>query len=74
MKGSLSLAEYPGEPVQLKCERCGRSGQYRKQTLAEIFGTDVALPDLRHLIARCDRRGKMHDACAVHYPGLAENA
>ena len=28
--GSLTLAEYPAAMVRLKCEKCGRSGQYRK--------------------------------------------
>ena len=31
--GSLSLAEYPDAMVRLKCEKCGRAGQYRKATL-----------------------------------------
>jgi hypothetical protein len=30
----------------------------------------LRLPDLREEIARCERHGKMHDACGVHYLGL----
>jgi hypothetical protein len=45
--------------------------QYHKGNLITQFGPDIALPDLRHEIAKCDRRGKMHDACAVHCVGLA---
>jgi len=45
-------------------------GQYRKENLIAQFGAYVALPDLRHEIARCERRGKIGDACAVHYVAL----
>jgi len=34
MNGSLQLFEYPGNTVRLSCEKCGRSGQYRKQNWA----------------------------------------
>jgi hypothetical protein len=27
----------------------------------------MRLPDLREEIAQCERQGKMHDACMVHY-------
>jgi hypothetical protein len=70
INGSLHLSEYPADIVRLTCERCGRSGQYRKEKLIEKFGADIRLPDLRHEITRCERRGKMHDACAVRYPDL----
>jgi hypothetical protein len=68
MNGSLQLFEYPSEMVRLSCEKCGRSGQYRKQTLIERYGADIRLPDLREEIA--ERRGLMHDACMVRYVDL----
>jgi hypothetical protein len=70
MTGSLTLREYPTEMVRLACERCGRAGQYRKESLIAQFGPDIALPDLRHEIANCERHQKTGDACAVHYVGL----
>ncbi len=70
MAGSLTLRDYPGDMVRFACDKCGRAGQYRKQHLIARFGADIALPDLRHEIARCERRGKMHEACAVRYVGL----
>jgi hypothetical protein len=70
MTGSIKLRDYPGDMVRLACDRCGRSGQYRKQNLIAQFGSDIPLPDLRHEIAKCERRGEMHDACGVHYVGL----
>ena len=70
MTGSLKLSEYPAPIVRLLCEKCGRSGQFRKQNLIERYGADIRLPDLRWEIAQCERRGKMHDACMVHYVEL----
>jgi hypothetical protein len=43
---------------------------FRKQTLIERYGADIRLPDLREEIAQCERQGKMHDACMVHYIDL----
>jgi hypothetical protein len=62
MTGSLQLREYPGEIVRLSCPKCGRTGQYRKQSLIERYGADMRLPDLREEISQCERRGQMHDA------------
>jgi hypothetical protein len=70
MNGSLRLREYPGDIVRLSCEKCGRAGQYRKQTLVERYGGDIRLPDLREEIAQCGRKGQTHDACMVRYVDL----
>lgn len=70
MSESLRLCEYPGKTVRLSCEKCGRLGQYPKGKLIAIHGAGIPLPDLLIQIARCDRRGKMHDACAVRYSDL----
>ena len=58
MSGSLQLRDYPGDLVRLSCEKCGRKGQYREQTLVDRYGADVRLPDLREEIAQCERNGK----------------
>jgi hypothetical protein len=52
MTGSLQLRDYPSEIVRLSCEKCGRAGQYRKQTLIERYGAHIRLPDLREEIAQ----------------------
>ena len=70
MTGALQLRDYPSEIVRLSCEKCGRAGQYRKQTLIERDGTDIRRPDLREEIAQCRRHGQMHDACMVRYVDL----
>jgi len=74
MNCSLQLSEYQGDIVRLSCEKCGRSGQYRKQKLIDRYGADMQLPDLREEIAQCERRGKMHDACMVHYVDLVSQS
>jgi hypothetical protein len=68
MNGSLQLSEYPGEMVRLSCDKCGRSGQYRKQKLFERHGADIRLPNLREEIAKCRRHGQTHGM--VRYPDL----
>src|SRR5262245_7482231 len=69
MTGSLQLRDYPGDMVRLSCPKCGRAGQYKKQTLIERYGAYVRLPDLKDLIAKCRHRG-MHDACMAQYDDL----
>jgi hypothetical protein len=68
--GALSLRDYPGDLVRLRCDKCGRAGQYAKDTLIIRFGADVTLPDLRQEIARCERQTSMLDPCGVHFEGL----
>jgi hypothetical protein len=47
--GWLQLCEYPPDMVSPVCEKCGRSGQYRKQNLIKRYGADARLPDVREL-------------------------
>jgi hypothetical protein len=56
--------------VELACEKCGRRGRLSKARLIEEHGPDVALPDLRTIIARCDRAGSMSDPCGAYYVAL----
>jgi hypothetical protein len=53
----MTLGQYPKSIVRLVCSRCDRKGQYRKETLIALHGSDVTMPDLRHLIAKCPRVG-----------------
>ena len=72
MTDSLKLCDHPGNMVRLSCEKCGRQGQYQKGKLIAIHGPHIPLPDLLVEIAQCERRGQMHDMCAVHYVGLTD--
>src|SRR5262245_8276449 len=69
MTGSFQLRDYPGDMARLSCPKCGRAGQYKKQTLIERYGAYLRLPDLKNLIAKCRHRG-MHDACMAQYDDL----
>jgi hypothetical protein len=70
--GSLSLGEYPAAMVRVSCAKCGRSGQYRKTTLIQLYGCDLPLPDLLHLVgASCPKMDKLgNEPCGVHYRDL----
>ena len=68
--GSFTLAQFPHEMVELACEKCGRRGRLLKSRLVEEYGADVALPDLRTMIARCDRATSMSDPCGAYYVAL----
>jgi hypothetical protein len=72
-EGSLSLAEYPTALVRLKCDKCGRSGQYRKATLIKKYGADIPLPELlRRIAADCPKMDALgNDPCGAHYLDLA---
>lgn len=68
--GALQLKDYPTDMVRLACARCDRKGQYRKAALIKRFGKDIALPTLLTLVAKCERQGRMSDACGVYYVDL----
>jgi hypothetical protein len=51
---SPTLRDWRLPMVRLACDRCGRQGQYRRDTL--IYDLDETMPDLLHLIAQCPRR------------------
>jgi len=68
--GALHLKDYPADIVRLACTRCSRRGQYRKAALAERFGTNISLPTMRVLIAKCEHEGKSGTACGVYYVDL----
>jgi hypothetical protein len=41
-KGAWTLGEFPLPLVRVSCARCGRAGQYRKATLLQRYGPDMA--------------------------------
>ena len=68
--GSLLLCDYPKPMVRLICKLCDRKGQYRKETLLNQYGPDIALPDLLHLIANCERNKQPGGRCGARYGDL----
>ena len=67
---SMTLGQYPKPMVQVICSRCDRKGQYRKETLLALYGADARMPDLLHLIAKCERHGDITNPCGVRYGNL----
>lgn len=60
--------------VYLRCDRCGRAGQYSRQRFVEIAGTDnpvIALPafaQARGCKVALDRRQReLGDRCKIRY-------
>ena len=70
--GSPTIKDFPTDPVEVECKRCGRHGRYRKATLIEKYGSDTVLPDLLALLASdCEFRNKLgNQGCGALYPAL----
>jgi hypothetical protein len=57
---SMTLGQYPKAMVRVVCSRCDRKGQYRKKGRLLICTAPTwTMPDLRHLIAKCERHGQL---------------
>ena len=71
--GSPTIKDFPTDPIEVECKRCGRHGRYRKATLIEKYGSDIVLPDLLGLIAGdCELRGELGNrGCGAIYPALS---
>ena len=63
------IGPWPG-PVRLFCEKCGRTGQYRRQTLLARFGPKTRLPDVLADLAVCARRENCSAPCHAVYSDL----
>ena len=70
MKITLTLAHYPADMLWIERNKCGRSGRLNKARLIAEHGADIPLPDLRHALAACSKRGQMHDPCEAVFPDL----
>ena len=68
--GAVLLNAFPLKMVRLACTRCPRKGQYLKANLILEYGAAVPMPDLRHLIAKCDQHEMPGTACGVYYVDL----
>ena len=54
-KGAWTIGTYPLDLVRIACAKCGRAGRYRRATLLDRYGADMAMPELRHELAQCPR-------------------
>jgi hypothetical protein len=72
MTGSLTPRTYPTDNVTVRCDQCGRLGRYRRDTLADRFGSDTAMPDILYAITRdCGKNAPLStDRCKAVYGEL----
>ncbi len=71
--GAFTLRRIHGtrEMLDVRCDRCGRSGRYRVATLVERYGIDAGLPAIASALEEgCPRKGE-HDGCFVIFPDPA---
>ena len=70
--GSLTITDHPTDPIEIDCQKCGRTGRYRKATLIDKYGSDFVLPDLLALLASdCEFWNKLgNQGCGAIYPAL----
>jgi len=73
MTGAVTLSDLGPGPVRLSCAKCGRAGQYRRETLIAQFGPTARLPDVLADLANCSKRGNYSDPCQAVYADLLGN-
>jgi hypothetical protein len=65
--------------LELVCRKCGRLGRFNVAKLIADYGADMKLPELRHVLAKCERTlpnqtpRVMSDPCGVEYVKPMEN-
>ena len=71
--GSPNTKDFPTDPIEIKCQKCGRHGRYRKAMLVGKYGSEIVLPDLLGLIAgNCElRSGLGNRGRGAIYPALS---
>ncbi|MDT2024545.1 hypothetical protein [Methylocella sp. CPCC 101449] len=76
---SDKLSNYPFVIVRLRCNSCGREGQYRLARLAHKFGPEIHMQSVLELLTedcgyhderRRGRYGRRHRACHAYLPDL----
>jgi hypothetical protein len=68
--GAYVVSDLPRDRLcRIACARCGRTGAYRRETLAARFG-DMALPDVLIALTACERRGDYSRPCGAGYAAL----
>ena len=70
--GTPTIRDFPADPIEVECKKCGRQGRYRKAALIKKYRGDIVLPDLLALIAGdCDKRtAQGNQGCGAIYPAL----
>src|SRR5262249_37702550 len=65
--GAYTISDLPRDRLcRIACERCGRRGAYRRDTLPQRFG-EAALGDVLIAVTACEQRGDYSRPCAARY-------
>jgi hypothetical protein len=51
----ITLADIREPTLTLVCEPCGRRGRYNVRCLIARHGADMRLPDLKMILANCEK-------------------
>ena len=70
-KDALTTSTYPFPIVRIVCSKCARSGQYRHQTLIDLYGPDAGMPEVLEKLAQCPDSRNYSDICQVRCPDLS---
>jgi hypothetical protein len=73
MTGSLAPSTYPTNTITVRCDQCRRVGRYKRGTLLDKFGPDMAMPDILKAITQdCGRNAPLStDRCKAVFEELA---
>jgi hypothetical protein len=67
-----TLSDFRVPTLSIECEPCGRRGRYNVARLMEKYG-DAKLPQLRHVLANCQRRNPTASIASAR-SGMARTA
>jgi hypothetical protein len=70
-RDALTVRTYPFDLIRISCVKCGRTGQYQRQTLIDRFGPVRPMPDVLEELAQCPDRRNYSDICQVRCPDLS---
>jgi hypothetical protein len=73
--GAVTLGDLARHLAMLDvgCRKCERRGRYKVSNLIAKYGPELALPDLRNILAAdCPRMKKIsiYEQCGINYPHL----
>ena len=71
--GSPTIKDFPTDPIENECKKCGRHGRYPMAALIEKYGSEIILPGLLGLIAgNCKLRSRLGNrGRGAIYPDLS---
>ena len=68
-RDAITLADVRSATLTIVCEPCARRGRYNVERLIAKHGLDMKMPDLRAMLANCDRArsSNVYDRCKARF-------